>query len=531
MPLFSRVAISLSGGGFRASAYHLGTLSYLNCLKIGDTNLLEQVKVLSTNSGGTITGLIYAQHMATGKTFDDFYQKIFSILHEDQLFDKAFSNIRKTGTWSSKTKRHNLINAFAEYYHQEVFDKACFDIFLKPSGHLESVIFNATEFNHGLPFRFQNNGKFGNRYIDLPLKIKSGIRLGDILAASSCFPGGFEPLKMPDDFGSIPSDEIHQYWEKQKKEPVAIMDGGIVDNQGVNSIVLEEMRSKEDISTFIISDVQQKPGAFVFPDETAAGGLRNLHVSQIFSAIHWTMFISLFLTLGTAASLLVVKLSYQKIVIILFLGLFSSIFSISVIANIVKNKLVKSISGILDKMVGKKETSFWENINFVLKIPVRMIFDLLNQRKTSFIKIVSDIFMNRISAIQVQDILFDDRWRGRSLHSKIGFLLEESRSKTKIKTKLETVIQQAGAMPTTLWFRDDQKEDQILEKLIACGQATLNYTLTEYIDAYRTDNHQSITEEESRALGVLYLKLHEDWEKFNDNPLWMVEQMKQKGQY
>lgn len=523
MPLFSRVAISLSGGGFRACAYHLGTLSYLNSLSLSETNLLEQVKVLSTNSGGTITGLLYAQHVYTGKTFDDFYQKIFKILHEDQLFDSAFSNIRKTDYWNSKTKRHNLINAFAEYYHQEVFDKACFDIFLKPSGHLESVIFNATEFNHGLPFRFQNNGKFGNRYFDLPLKIKSGIRLGDILAASSCFPGGFEPLKMPDDFGTTPADGIHQYWDRQKKEPVAIMDGGIVDNQGVNSIVLEEMRSKEDISTFIISDVQQKPGAFVFPDETASGGWHKLKISQIFRAIHWSLVITLVLTLGTAISLLLVKTGFLKIVFIFLLAVFSSVFSISVIAYFAKNWLVRTIAGVVENMVGKKETSFWDNINFVLKIPVRMIIDLLNQRKTSFTKIVSDIFMNRISAIQVQDILFDDRWRGRSLHSKIGFLLEENKSKTKIKSKLETVIQQAGAMPTTLWFRDDQKEDQILEKLIACGQATLNYTLAEYIDTYRTDNQQSITEEESIALGVLYLKLHEDWEKFNENPLWMVE--------
>jgi predicted acylesterase/phospholipase RssA len=46
---FNRIALCLSGGGYRAAAFHLGTLHMLN-----ELGLLENVKIMSTASGGTI---------------------------------------------------------------------------------------------------------------------------------------------------------------------------------------------------------------------------------------------------------------------------------------------------------------------------------------------------------------------------------------------------------------------------------------------------------------------------------------------
>ncbi|MEZ4950441.1 MAG: patatin-like phospholipase family protein [Saprospiraceae bacterium] len=61
------LALSLSGGGFRASAFHLGVLSFLDDVyfkyhdEAVERNLLDRLQVLSTISGGTITGMMYAQ--------------------------------------------------------------------------------------------------------------------------------------------------------------------------------------------------------------------------------------------------------------------------------------------------------------------------------------------------------------------------------------------------------------------------------------------------------------------------------------
>src|SRR5689334_14671032 len=47
----NNIGLALSGGGYRASVFHLGTLNKLNQLGI-----LSNVDVISTISGGSITG-------------------------------------------------------------------------------------------------------------------------------------------------------------------------------------------------------------------------------------------------------------------------------------------------------------------------------------------------------------------------------------------------------------------------------------------------------------------------------------------
>lgn len=54
------IALTLSGGGYRASIFHIGVLSYLDHLTLDDgSSFLDHVTVMSTVSGGTITGMLY----------------------------------------------------------------------------------------------------------------------------------------------------------------------------------------------------------------------------------------------------------------------------------------------------------------------------------------------------------------------------------------------------------------------------------------------------------------------------------------
>ncbi|MFV2057835.1 MAG: patatin-like phospholipase family protein, partial [Thiohalomonadales bacterium] len=50
----SRLGLSLSGGGFRASFFHLGTLA-----RMAEHGMLRHVEVISTVSGGSIVGAAY----------------------------------------------------------------------------------------------------------------------------------------------------------------------------------------------------------------------------------------------------------------------------------------------------------------------------------------------------------------------------------------------------------------------------------------------------------------------------------------
>ena len=48
-----KIGLSLSGGGFRATAYHIGTLKKLN-----EMGILKDIDVISSVSGGSITSSI-----------------------------------------------------------------------------------------------------------------------------------------------------------------------------------------------------------------------------------------------------------------------------------------------------------------------------------------------------------------------------------------------------------------------------------------------------------------------------------------
>ena len=53
-----RIGLALSGGGFRASYYHLGTI---RCLE--ELGIMQHVEVMSTVSGGSILGAFYLVEM------------------------------------------------------------------------------------------------------------------------------------------------------------------------------------------------------------------------------------------------------------------------------------------------------------------------------------------------------------------------------------------------------------------------------------------------------------------------------------
>ena len=61
----AKIGIALSGGGSRAIAFHLGCLRTLHSLGI-----LQRARVISTVSGGSVIGAMYAVHEGTFEEFD-----------------------------------------------------------------------------------------------------------------------------------------------------------------------------------------------------------------------------------------------------------------------------------------------------------------------------------------------------------------------------------------------------------------------------------------------------------------------------
>ena len=262
--VFDRIALSLSGGGFRASAYGLGTLNALYLL-----GLLDNVHMLSTASGGTITGAFYALWRKRGKSFETIYQEFYDFLRQDKLLKEAL--VQWKTNIDGDRSNYKLIQAFADIYDRDVYDRTRMDAFWQPDPdparpfHLQSIIFGATELYTGLTFRFQyaaflpdtiigddgvNRPGFlvGNRNVHIRTERARELRIADAVAASSCFPAGFEPLVMPDDF--FPANDIQPALldgngQATGKARIALVDGGVYDNQGIESLLRANERNKD----------------------------------------------------------------------------------------------------------------------------------------------------------------------------------------------------------------------------------------------------------------------------------------------
>jgi predicted acylesterase/phospholipase RssA len=258
---FGKIALSCSGGGYRAASFHLGTMSYLNHVKLGGNPLLEQVKLISTVSGGSITGVVYALMKQDGKSFDEIYHFLLERLINIDLLHQGFEMLNPTATWPYVYKRKNLINVFAEQYDQAFTNGASMGVFDKMNSHLEAVVFNSTEFENAVNFRFRNGGwsYSGNFYNRIPANQLREVKLSDVMATSSCFPGGFEPMCWPDDFVHTQSPNLEALAAKNAAadvSPLGIMDGGIYDNQGIDSILRYKENSEQPyFDLIILSDV------------------------------------------------------------------------------------------------------------------------------------------------------------------------------------------------------------------------------------------------------------------------------------
>ena len=270
-----QIALSLSGGGVRAVGFHLGTMSMLRRL-----GLIRNVQIISSVSGGSMPGIGYSLAQQLGRSFQDFFDDFYEFLPDLNILEQLLKRLTISEPPSPSGRRDmitSLANVYNEFYFERFFGsyvkggKLTFEVLMNQpgKGHLQEMIFNATEFKTGTAFRFQVSQYrclIGNGNISLCRRHASQIRIADIMAASSCIPVGMEPLFFPDDFrwpddgdwgrrGKAPvrptNDEIREALIRNTNthEPTfALMDGGVYDNQGITSTLLALNRRKEKIA-------------------------------------------------------------------------------------------------------------------------------------------------------------------------------------------------------------------------------------------------------------------------------------------
>ena len=248
-----RIGIALSGGGARAIAYHLGCLRTLHRLGI-----LQRARVMSTVSGGSVIGAMYAVHDGT---FDEFEHRVRTLLRTG-LFRPAIRTALTSGeglkallaaslsscaaVWLAPVRFACAVAAWFGTGHGEVgvqperwaprrfasrttLLRRCLDDILfkgRTLGELRSVrpklVIVAAELRTGSAFYFSNGEAGSWRFGRLD---PSGIRVAQAVAASAAY-----PLLLP------ALDERYTFRRRDRSlvaDRVTLSDGGVYDNLGL----------------------------------------------------------------------------------------------------------------------------------------------------------------------------------------------------------------------------------------------------------------------------------------------------------
>jgi NTE family protein len=282
-----KLGLSLSGGGLRASLFHIGVLA-----RLADTGILKKVEVLSCVSGGSIIGAYYYLYLKSlletkpdsNITNDDYIGIIKNIEMEFteavhcNIRVRVYSNFLKNlkmvkEEYSSSDRLAGLLDKFfydrfkpfvkkdSSRSNEPIFMR---DLLITPYGweanesfhpstgnagrvnKIPALILNATTLNTGRNWQFsavdigehnindyefnKNNTFRSFRYSDPELDNadRSKYRkfpLSAAVAASACVPGIFTPLALT---------KLYPQATPQ------LVDGGVYDNQSISPVVYEK---------------------------------------------------------------------------------------------------------------------------------------------------------------------------------------------------------------------------------------------------------------------------------------------------
>ena len=218
------VGLSLSGGGFRASLFHLGALRRLN-----ELDVLRQVDTISSVSGGSIMNAFLATALPLplkGPVAD-----------WESTISKPFRafcsrNIRRKpileGLWPWKKNSDVLADEYDELLTHGKLIKDLF--FPKPL-----FVFCSTDLAYGVNWVF-TAARSGDYQAGYKLPTPADWKLSTAVAASSCFPPVFKPMSLHLD----PATLVNGKDKTQKRDGIikglTLSDGGVYDNLGLEPI-------------------------------------------------------------------------------------------------------------------------------------------------------------------------------------------------------------------------------------------------------------------------------------------------------
>ena len=291
---YGKIGIGLSGGGYRASLFHIGVLA-----RLAELDVLRHVEVLSCVSGGSVIGAHYylevrklLQEKPDEEVTREDYVELVKRVERDFLkgvqrnvrmrvaaepwtnLKMIFGSDKAPLRWIFGPTYSRTMRA-GELFESEIFSRVADggeraprylnDLHVRPKGEgpdfrpklhnwrreakAPVLILNATTLNTGHSWHFtasymgeppagidskiDGNDRLRRLYYEEAPERWRKVRLGHAVAASACVPGLFEPIALD---GLYP------------ERVVRLVDGGVCDNQGVGGLL------EQDCDVILISD-------------------------------------------------------------------------------------------------------------------------------------------------------------------------------------------------------------------------------------------------------------------------------------
>lgn len=515
--------LALSGGGYRAAAFHLGTLAYLDRIK-----LLPHLKRLSTVSGGTFTGMKYILSLVEGVSFLDFFQDFYHFLLNQHLLKEGLADL-SNGSIRVPSGKRKLILSMANVYADTFLNGSngnpyTLRTILDSKISVQEITFNTTEFRTGLAFRFQKSvnpqARIGNGKVYISQESAKDIRLADIVAASSCFPGGFEPIEFPQDFAwpqnRVPTDVYTDISDNNQFYSLALMDGGIYDNQGIDSLLLPDSRKgTEPLGLLIISDVDPAQNE-LFPHPKNDQPSSKLTLGQV------DLIIRLFLIACVLTLISVGYKLWQEIKLGTFIfwqGFFSALMPLILVVGIVLS-LWWGREVLRKQILPRIPQVGMDGWQYLKTLTINEFFYLLELRLKSLLALTSSVFMDRIKSLIFARVYGNISYKEKRISNRIDRLVNRELNLPEISPispALKNVIKKATEMPTTLWFDHPQQ----LTDVTVAGQATICFNLMQYIVRCYGKASNSYPKE----VKELWNDLNQDWDNLNANPNCLLQEL------
>lgn len=243
------VGLALSGGGYRATLFGLGSLWRLN-----DAGLLGKLDRMTSVSGGSILMGVLAHHWPQ-LTFKDGRASNFAQVVAEPVRTFCAKTIDVgAGLAGLLTPFKTAGDFLADRYEKDLFGHATMKGLPPAGAGTPKFIFYATNLQTGRSFRFRQDMVADymlgvSRATDAPLAVA--------VAASSAFPPIFSPIVLKTDPAAWSEGSDLPHLEALRKR-IVLADGGIYDNMGLESLV-------DNVDIVLVSDagapfeVEEKP--------------------------------------------------------------------------------------------------------------------------------------------------------------------------------------------------------------------------------------------------------------------------------